>query len=154
MFSGANFLILDEPTNHLDILSKEKLESVLKDYPGTILFVSHDRYFVKKIADSILDFSLQKITYYDYSYEDYLEKKKEQKIELDETPIKKIKVKKENKKNINIDKEICKLESRLEELKQQLFLEEVYSNPLKYQQIEEEIKVTEEKINQLLLEWE
>lgn len=154
VFSGANFLILDEPTNHLDILSKEKLESVLKDYPGTILFVSHDRYFVKKIADSILDFSLQKITYYDYSYEDYLEKKKEQKIELDETPIKKIKVKKENKKNINIDKEICKLESRLEKLKQQLFLEEVYSNPLKYQQIEEEIKVTEEKINQLLLEWE
>ena len=151
VYRGANLLLLDEPTNHLDILSKEKLESILKDYPGTILFVSHDRYFVKNIADSILDFSSQKITYYDYGYEDYLRKKKEWEIKLEEMPVKKIRVKKENKKSINIDKEIGKLENRLEELKQQLFLEEVYSDSLKYQQVEEEIKGIEDKLDELLL---
>ena len=68
IYSKANFLILDEPTNHLDIYSKEKLEEILRAYPGTILFVSHDRYFIKKLADAIIDFDDHN-TYYDYGYE-------------------------------------------------------------------------------------
>ena len=54
MLKGSNFLVLDEPTNHLDILGKEALENALKDYEGTILFVSHDRYFIQKIAKTVL----------------------------------------------------------------------------------------------------
>ncbi len=55
ILSGANFLILDEPTNHLDIDAREALEGALKDYPGSILFVTHDRYLMKKLADEVLE---------------------------------------------------------------------------------------------------
>ena len=56
LLSGSNFLILDEPTNHLDIDAREALENALKDYPGSILFVTHDRYLIKKLADEVLNF--------------------------------------------------------------------------------------------------
>ena len=151
VFSQANFLILDEPTNHLDLLSKEKLETVLQDYPGTILFVSHDRYFMKKIADSILDFSSQSITYYDYGYEDYLEKQKE-KTDINMSSKKEKRIKEKNKKEIKIDTQIRKLEEKYNDLKEQLFLEEVYMNPLKYQEIEEKMKNIEEQLNALMLD--
>ncbi len=68
-----NFLILDEPTNHMDIVGKETLEAMLKEYAGTVLFVSHDRYFIKEIADSILIFESGKVKYYPYGYEQYVE---------------------------------------------------------------------------------
>lgn len=70
-----NFLILDEPTNHMDIVGKETLESMLKDFPGTVLFVSHDRYFIKQIADSLLVFEGGEVTYLPYGYEEYLERR-------------------------------------------------------------------------------
>ena len=63
---GPNLLILDEPTNHMDIVGKESLEDMLKSYAGTLIFVSHDRFFVNKIADSILSFENGKVTYYPY----------------------------------------------------------------------------------------
>ena len=66
-----NLLILDEPTNHLDILGKESLEDILLNYDGTIIFVSHDRYFTKKIATKILLFEENKTIKFDYGYEDY-----------------------------------------------------------------------------------
>ena len=71
----ANLLILDEPTNHLDMIGKEALESMLRSYQGTILFVSHDRYFVQRVADSLLIFENGNASYYPYGYEEYLEKK-------------------------------------------------------------------------------
>lgn len=69
-FQGVNFLILDEPTNHLDIDSREVLEEMLMDYPGTILFVSHDRYFINKVADKIINMENAEVKVYegDYSY--------------------------------------------------------------------------------------
>ena len=70
-----NFLILDEPTNHMDIVGKETLESMLKDFPGTVLFVSHDRYFIKQIANSLLVFEGGEVTYLPYGYEEYLERR-------------------------------------------------------------------------------
>lgn len=70
-----NFLLLDEPTNHVDIVGKETLESMLKDFPGTVLFVSHDRYFIKQIADSLLVFEDDGVHFYSYGYEEYLERK-------------------------------------------------------------------------------
>lgn len=74
MLSEANFLILDEPTNHLDITSKEILESALNQYTGTVLFVSHDRYFINKTATRIMDLTEQTIVNYVGNYDYYLEK--------------------------------------------------------------------------------
>lgn len=75
MLSQANFLLLDEPTNHLDIMSKEILETALNNYTGTVLYVSHDRYFISKTATRILDLTGQKLLSYEGSYQYYLEKK-------------------------------------------------------------------------------
>jgi len=71
-----NLLILDEPTNHMDIVGKEALESMLKNYSGTVLVVSHDRYFIKEIATGILEFGKDEVRQYPFGYEEYLEEKK------------------------------------------------------------------------------
>ena len=76
MLSEANFLILDEPTNHLDIASKEILEEALNSYTGTVLYVSHDRYFINQTATRILDLTNQSVVNYIGDYDYYLEKKK------------------------------------------------------------------------------
>lgn len=72
--SRPNLLLLDEPTNHMDIPAKEALESAFQAYTGTILFVSHDRYFIRQVADAILIFDEQGVMYYPFGYEHYLEK--------------------------------------------------------------------------------
>ena len=77
MLSEANFLILDEPTNHLDIVSKEILEQALNAYTGTVLYVSHDRYFINQTATRILDLTNQAMVNYIGNYDYYLEKKEE-----------------------------------------------------------------------------
>ena len=76
--SRPNFLILDEPTNHMDVAAKETLESAFRAYTGTILFVSHDRYFLKQVAESVMIFENQTVMYYPFGYEHYLEKKEKQ----------------------------------------------------------------------------
>ncbi|MEI3614768.1 ABC-F family ATP-binding cassette domain-containing protein [Pseudogracilibacillus sp. SO30301A] len=78
MLKRSNFLLLDEPTNHLDLMSKEVLEAALQDYAGTILFVSHDRYFINKIADKVFDLKHDGVTIYLGDYDYYLEKIMEQ----------------------------------------------------------------------------
>ncbi|ATH94498.1 ABC-F family ATP-binding cassette domain-containing protein [Bacillus glycinifermentans] len=78
MLQKANFLILDEPTNHLDLDSKEILENALIDYPGTILFVSHDRYFINRIATKVFELSPEKVEEYLGDYDYYTEKKAQQ----------------------------------------------------------------------------
>ncbi len=75
MLSNANFLILDEPTNHLDIMSKEILEDAIQNYEGTVLYVSHDRYFINKTANRILDLTNRTFVNYTGNYEYYLEKR-------------------------------------------------------------------------------
>ncbi|SFR75226.1 ribosomal protection-like ABC-F family protein [Anaeromicropila populeti] len=77
MLSESNFLILDEPTNHLDIASKEILEEAVNSYTGTVLYVSHDRYFINKTATRILDLTGKKLLNYIGNYDYYLEKKEE-----------------------------------------------------------------------------
>ena len=149
---GANFLILDEPTNHLDIYAKEKLEEVLIDYPGTILFVSHDRYFIRKIADSILSFQDGQVVYYDYGYDDYLEKIKPQQVE-------KITFSKKSKKcqspsSVHYEKKIRSIEEKLAILESQLFQEDVYCHPDKYHEIEKEKRKLERELDQILQQWE
>lgn len=76
--SRPNFLVLDEPTNHMDIQAKENLESAFCAYTGTILFVSHDRYFIRQVADAVLIFENRSVMYYPFGYVHYLERKKKQ----------------------------------------------------------------------------
>ena len=73
--SRPNFLVLDEPTNHMDVQAKETLESAFRAYKGTILFVSHDRYFIRQVADAVMIFENQTVMYYPFGYEHYLERK-------------------------------------------------------------------------------
>jgi ATP-binding cassette subfamily F protein 3 len=75
MLRQSNFLLLDEPTNHLDFPGKEALESALDGYPGAILFVSHDRYFINKFATRVLDLAFDQLRNYQGNYDYYLEKK-------------------------------------------------------------------------------
>ena len=77
LYSRPNLLLLDEPTNHMDIRAKETLESAFRAYKGTMLFVSHDRYFIKQVADAILVFQGQKVMYYPFGYEHYLKRSRQ-----------------------------------------------------------------------------
>ena len=77
-----NFLLLDEPTNHMDIVGKETLESMLREFPGSVLFVSHDRYFIKQIADALLIFEGDKVIYFPYGYEEYMEKLEAERLRM------------------------------------------------------------------------
>lgn len=155
---NPNFLILDEPTNHLDIMSREKLESILKDYPGTILFVSHDRYFVQKIADSLLVFDKDKVDYYKLTYQEYMERKNNesnvyQEVKKVEKKEKKLS-KEKGKSSKYYEKEISKKEELIKSLKQSLYQEEVYSDYLKVNQINETLEKLEEELLVLMEEWE
>ncbi len=119
-----NFLILDEPTNHMDMIGKETLENMLNEFEGTILFVSHDRYFVKKLANSLLVFEGNNATFYDYTYDEYILKKNEGTLP---TLIKEITVQKEEplkkgKESFLAGKEKSKLERRLAKLNEKILL--------------------------------
>lgn len=140
MLSNANFLILDEPTNHLDITSKEILENALKNYSGTILYVSHDRYFINQTATRILDLSPTGITSYIGNYDYYIEQQLVSTARAEEKAVI-VKEETENKKDWKRSKEeqakerkrqndIKKTEARIEELEQLLFsLEEELALP-------------------------
>lgn len=159
VYSNPNFLILDEPTNHLDILCKTKLESILKTYRGTILFVSHDRYFLDNIATSILVFNKDNTKYYDLTYKEYLETKEEnapleEKVEV-KKETKKVNKTKEQTKNIKkIEKEIASIEIKIKSLKESLYNPEIYSDYEKTNSINKEIEELEVKMLDLLEELE
>ena len=133
MLSNANFLLLDEPTNHLDITSKEILESALRNYTGTVLYVSHDRYFIERTATRILDLTGKKLLNYDGGYTYYLETVEQ--IYLDETAP-------ESGKKEDTD---AKLD--WQEQKQQAADRRKLEN--KYKKVEEEIEALEQAISQL-----
>ena len=77
-YTKPNFLILDEPTNHMDLAGKEALEKMLTSYEGTVLFVSHDRYFINQVATGILEFGESDVQFYEMNYAQYLEEIKRQ----------------------------------------------------------------------------
>ncbi len=156
MLKNANFLILDEPTNNLDIVSKEALENALKNYDGTILFVSHDRYFIKEVATSCLVVENGKVTYYDDGYKDYIDtnKKSETKEILKEKVDLKV-VKARPKYNLKkIEEEISNLEELLEEKRSLRFEPEYYQDSRKMQELDEEIDDIHNKIHAAEEKWE
>ena len=159
LYDKPNVLILDEATNHLDIVGKEYLENILVNYPGTIIFVSHDRYFIKKIATKLLIFENDDLHFYNCNYEEYLENKKQDfNVEISKN-VKIMKVKKERVVNKErdlqkLEKAITKLEQQKEELKNLLFDPLVYANKEKSDSILNEIKEIEEKLKANNKEWE
>lgn len=161
---GPNLLILDEPTNHMDIVGKESLERLLEEYKGTILVVSHDRFFINKVTDSLLVFSKQGVKFFDGSYEKYEEERIEEQTEKVQA------VKKEKSSNNlylqqkeqarkdarikKIEKEIDANDKQITDLKLELQKEEVYTNYEKLTEVQGQIEVLEEKNNGLMEEWE
>lgn len=161
---GPNFLVLDEPTNHMDIVGKESLELLLKEYTGTILFVSHDRFFVNKIADSLLVFTKSGVKYYDKTYSEYeLEKQEEVEEKVVEQKKEKntnnlyLQQKEQARKDARIKKierEIDELEKQVAQLKEELQKEENYTDYEKLSEIQNKIDELNGKIDQLMIEWE
>lgn len=170
MLSNANFLILDEPTNHLDIMSKEILESALNRYTGTVLYVSHDRYFINKTASRIIELSANTVTNYIGNYDYYLEKRdilapKEVKQVSSEknTAVKddwkaqkeeQAKLRKRQNDIAKIEKNIELLEAENSELDEQLALPEVYSDVKQLMKLNERKQEIEKRLEKLYEDWE
>ena len=172
MLSKSNLLLLDEPTNHLDIISREALEDAILEYDGTLIVISHDRYFLNKVINRILELKEDGTKEYLGNYSYYQEKKVnpnrfeileelangKTKTQLKEEKKKKKEQEKEEKaqklKLKKIEDDIAKAEDDLLTLQEKLCLEEVYSNPTESERISKEIKALEEKISSLYEEWE
>ena len=156
MLKNANFLLLDEPTNNLDIVSKEALEASLKDYDGTILFVSHDRYFIKEVATSVLLIQDGKAIYYPDGYKDYIdlkvkEEKEEKKTEKVDLKVVKARPKYNLKK---LEDEISNLENLLEEKRALRYEPEYYQDSRRMQELDEEIDDIHNLIHAAEEKWE
>ncbi len=169
MLSNANFLILDEPTNHLDINSKEILEQAIQCYTGTVLYISHDRYFINSTATKIVELNKDKATIYLGNYDYYTEKLKENEIvkieevksietetKLDWKKQKEIQAQQRKKDNRikKIEKEIEETENKIDELDNLLATEEVYTNSMRSREIYEEKESLEEKLMELYEKFE
>ena len=174
MLSEANFLILDEPTNHLDITSKEILEDAINDYEGTVLYVSHDRYFINRTAHRILELSGQTLTGYLGNYDYYMEKKTENKAAdaggisvVSDTPVistakadwqaKKAAQARQRK----LENDLKKAEARIAELEQKIAdidtlmsSDEVCRNSAKLGELSAEQEKIKEELDTLYEEWE
>jgi len=172
--TGPNFLILDEPTNHMDIVGKETLESMLKDFSGSVIFVSHDRYFVSRVATRVLEFKQDRVVNYAFGYAEYEEaRQKEAALEKEAvaTPEKTKSEPREEKpgkpKYVNPGKEISKAEKRIEkleaevakveeelEIKKQELLDPKYATAYTMlDNIQKEIDALEEKQLELMDQW-
>ena len=172
MLEKNNLLILDEPTNHLDITSKQVLEEALENYEGTILFVSHDRYFINKIANKVFDITEEGYNIYLGNYDYYLEKREQEKIakrlkeeKIAEAVVKEVNdyvLSKEEKRRIRklertrdeLIVQIDELESKIKIVNEELMKEEVYTDAVKTQEwngkLKELISELEEKNNSWL----
>lgn len=177
MLSEANFLILDEPTNHLDIASKEILEHALNDYTGTLLYVSHDRYFINQTATRILDLVNQKFVNYIGNYDYYLEKKEEltaaytsevnasdsaspasapseNKLSWQEQKEAQAKERKRQNDLRKTEERITALEERDSEIDQLMMKEEIFTNSVKCQELAQEKATIAEELEELYEKWE
>ncbi|SKA80449.1 ATP-binding cassette, subfamily F, member 3 [Clostridium sp. USBA 49] len=171
MLSKSNFLLLDEPTNHLDIISREALEDAILNYDGTVLVISHDRYFLNKVVNKIYELKEDGIKEYLGNYNYFIEKKKnplryeEESINEGKT---KTQIQEERKKKRELEKKLKEKQLKIKEieisiennenkllkLQEKLCLEEVYSNPKKSEEINKEILSIENSLKILYSKWE
>ncbi len=175
MLSEANLLMLDEPTNHLDMYSKEILENAINLYTGTVVYISHDRYFINKTAQKILELTPEGVYIYLGNYSYYLEKKAQrEREEAERTSVEtnasafvsdsKNEWMRQKEEQANLRKKanrISKLETRIEETEQkiealntQLFQEEISTDAWKAQELYEQKAELEELLNELYEQWE
>ena len=167
MLSDANLLLMDEPTNHLDIDSKEVLEDAIIDYRGTLFVISHDRYFLNRVTNKILELTEEGIKEYFGNYNYYLEKKNEIIIKEDKELKTKTQIKLERKKEreklelekkkkielLNLEKMIEKKESDIEELDRFLCKPEIYDEPNKIIELSKKRDILQSKLDSLYDEW-
>ena len=177
MLSKANFLILDEPTNHLDITSKEILEKALNDYTGTLLYVSHDRYFINQTAPRILDLVNQTFVNYIGNYDYYLEKREEltavyaggtedasdsvssetvseSKLSWQEQKEANARARKRQNDLKKTEERITRLEERDAEIDGMMTLEEIFTNSVRCQELADEKASIAEELEVLYEQWE
>ncbi len=178
MLSEANFLILDEPTNHLDITSKEILEKALNNYTGTLLYVSHDRYFINQTATRILDLTHHTFVNYIGNYDYYLEKKEEltaaytenidmtsdsstdsgevsaSKLSWQEQKELQAKERKRQNELKKTEERISVLEDRDREIDELMVQEEIFTNSVKCQELAKEKAQIAEELETLYKNWE
>ena len=155
---NPNLLILDEPTNHLDIIGKESLENILTLYEGAILFVSHDRYFVNKIADSLLIFEDDNIKFFNGNYKDYMDYKNNE-IKTEVKVKTNVKTKGDVTRNIKainrkLEKEIENLEKSISIVNNKMLQEEFYSDYKKMNELQKELENLNASLEEKYLEWE
>jgi ATP-binding cassette, subfamily F, member 3 len=171
MLSKSNFLLMDEPTNHLDIVSKQVLEEALEGYNGTVLFISHDRYFINKVADKIIELDSKGcITYKgDYSY--YLAKKPayqqdgdnsktgsqeiitEQKNDWMKQKEDKSNQRKQQKRLETVESEIPRIEARISEIAELQQKPEIFTDHIKCQELHDEDAQLKQELEDLYTEW-
>lgn len=165
-----NFLILDEPTNHMDIVGKEALEEMLDKFTGTLLFVSHDRYFVKKIANQILSFEGSEcVKFFEFGFEEYEQYHLKKEALTQESPAASVSAKKPSKGTYTTpakEKSKCeralkkaeeavnKLEEELNFLNEEIVKEENISDYVKLSELQNEISLKEEQLTAAMEEWE
>ena len=175
MLSEANFLILDEPTNHLDIASKEILEEALVSYTGTVLYVSHDRYFINQTATRIMELTNQAVVNYIGDYDYYLEKKEEltsayapgiaqaaaEARQASDNKLSWQQMKEEQAKKRKREAELKKVEARIEELETRdkeiddtMVLPDVCTNVAECTKLSREKAAISEELEELYEKWE
>ena len=162
LLKHSNLLILDEPTNHLDIPGKEALEEALKGFTGSILFVSHDRYFINQLADRLLILDDRSAEFFEGTYQEYSDRKKEQEsaarelqtAEPPKAPKRNLSPEGRRRRLAAIEKTITEKENRLEECRQLRFEPEYYEDYIKLNDLEAEIAELDEEIAVLMDEWE
>ena len=175
MLSKANFLLLDEPTNHLDIVSKDVLENALNNFPGTVCYVSHDRYFINKTATRILDLTENRLLNYIGNYDYYIEKREaveeaanltnteqaekpadvsESKKEwIDNKTVQAQKKKVKNALN-KCEKEISEIEDKLQAVDEEFANPENASNVGKLMELQKQKEALEKRLDKLMEDWE
>lgn len=158
LLKQANFLILDEPTNHLDIASKEVLEDALNSFPGTILFISHDRYFINRIATRVIEIQKDGTTSYQGNYDSYMNQKVpvEDKTThvVTESKQKQIIDRKTKNEIKKLERHIDLLENEIKDLKAQLNNEVVINDYKKYNEITDTINEKEIELIDIMEKWE
>ncbi len=160
LLSKCNFLILDEPTNHLDIESKEVLEDALLSFNGTILFISHDRYFINKLATKVVEMTNHSAYTYTGNYTTYVERKEHQTIKKEtntaylEKKAQTSNQRKHKNKIKKIENDISKLENQINDANQLLISDEIVNDYQKYHELSLNIEEMNKQLEELLEEWE
>ena len=162
---GPNLLLLDEPTNHMDIVGKETLENLLKAYTGTLIVVSHDRYFINKIADSLLIFENDEVKFFDGTYQEYMqirkgnEKEDEKNVNIKEKKTNNQYLENKEKNRVQgkikrLEKEIEEREAKVERLHEEMSSEEICTSYVKLAELQSQVDELEKEIEEKMDLWQ